>query len=339
MLETDILHVALEHLKGMVQAEIDITETSGVNGHHWDAEIDIAAGAAKGHFKVEVKGSVLPANLARWAEKLQAADTMLVAKYISNPAKALLEQQGINYLDMAGNCFIRNDQGIFWHVKGQIAPMYNGDTKHRAFNKNGIKLIYALLLNESLLNEPYRVIAEAANIAASTVGDILNDLQAGKFLVLLNQQQMKLVHKPELLSQWVTAFNQKLRPKLSRGKYRLPFENWKQLDLGSFALWGGEPAADLLTHYLSPGAWTLYTDLDRKALIRDLQLVPDAKGNLEVCSLFWKIENLGYAMPERKTVHPLLVYAELIGTGNDRNFETARKIYVQYLQDIIEQGH
>ena len=56
MLESDILHVALEHLKGMVQAEIEVMETSGVNGHRWDAEIDIAAGAAKGHFKVEVKG-------------------------------------------------------------------------------------------------------------------------------------------------------------------------------------------------------------------------------------------------------------------------------------------
>ncbi|MEZ4960428.1 MAG: type IV toxin-antitoxin system AbiEi family antitoxin [Saprospiraceae bacterium] len=339
MLETDILHAAIEQLEQMTQAKIEVETTSGVNGHHWDAEIDIATGAANGHFKVEVKGNVLPANLARWADKLLEANTLLVAKYISNPAKALLVQQGINYLDMAGNCFIRNDQGIFWHVKGQSAPTNDGITKHRAFNKNGIKLIYALLLNEGLLNEPYRVMAEAANIAASTVGDILNDLQAGKFLVQLNEQQMKLVNKEELLGQWVTAFNQKLRPKLSRGKYRLPFENWKQLDLGSFAYWGGEPAADLLTHYLSPGAWTLYTDLDRKALIRDLRLVSDPKGNLEVCSLFWNIEDNGYVMPDLKTVHPLLVYAELIGSGNDRNFETARKIYVQYLQDIIEQGN
>ncbi|TAK43027.1 MAG: hypothetical protein EPO28_06520 [Saprospiraceae bacterium] len=332
MKETEILQTATENLEKLTKTDIVVDSRDFSNGQHWDGTIEIKAGAATGNFKVEVKGNVLPAYIAHWMDKLKEEDTLLVAKYISNPAKALLEQQGINYLDTAGNCFIRNDKGLFWHVKGQTATAENGGTKHRAFNKNGIKLIYALLLNERLLNQPYRVIAEAANIAASTVGDILNDLQTGKLLVQLNQQQMNLVNKPELLSQWVTAFNQKLRPKLSRGKYRLTFENWKQLDLGSFAFWGGEPAADLLTHYLSPGTWTLYTGLDRKALLKDFQLIPDAKGNLEVCSLFWKIENTGYVVPDKKTVHPLLVYAELIGSGNDRNFETARKIYAQYLK-------
>ena len=96
MLESDILHKAIEQLEQRMQVQIEVETTSSVNGHRWDAEIDIQTGAVKNHFKVEVKGSVLPANLARWAEKLQVADALLVAKYISNPAKALLEQQGIN---------------------------------------------------------------------------------------------------------------------------------------------------------------------------------------------------------------------------------------------------
>ena len=242
-------------------------------------------------------------------------------------------------MDTAGNCFIRNDKGIFWHVVGQSNSEDSKVTKHRAFQKNGIKLIYALLLNEALLNEPYRVMAEAANIAASTVGDILTDLQAAKFLVQINDREMKLVNKPELLSQWVTAFNQKLRPKLLRGKFRLPFPSnqiqYFKLREGDY--WGGEPAADLLTNYLYPGNWTLFSEKDRKSLITDYRLIPDPKnGNIEVYSPFWKGTDERFVIKERQVVSPLLVYAELIGSGNDRNFETARKIYVQYLQDIIE---
>jgi hypothetical protein len=337
MLQTDILHTAIENLERMTKAQIEIETTSINNGHAWDAQLDIRAGTATGSFRVEVKANVLPSNIARLLDKLKMEESILVAKYISNPAKTLLETQGINYLDTAGNCFIRNDKGIFWNVKGQTATAENGEAKHRAFNKNGIKLIYALLLNESLLNEPYRVIANQANVSVSTVGDILKDLQAAKFLLKVNENKKMLTNKPELLSQWVTAFNQKLKPKLLRGRYRLGGKNWQQLDLGRFAYWSGEPAAGLLTHYLQPGAWVLYTDLDRKALLKDLQLLPDAKaGNVEVCSPFWKVENTAFVVPAMKTVHPLLVYAELIGSGNDRNFETARKIYAQYLKNIIE---
>jgi hypothetical protein len=159
------------------------------------------------------------------------------------------------------------------------------------------------------------------------------------YLVQVNEKKLTLANRKKLLSQWVTAFNQKLRPTLSRGKFRLSLEGWKQLKLDEFSFWGGEPAADLLTSFLSPGKWTIYSDLERSSLISALRVVPDANGNLEVLSPFWNVQNSDLALPEKKTVHPLLVYAELIGDGNDRNFEAAQKIYAQYLQDIFEQDN
>jgi len=337
MLESDILLIAIENLEKLTQVPVKIVIPQSSNGHHWDALIIIQAGTAESRFQVEVKENVSPSTLARWVDKLKEAETLLVAKYISNPAKELLEKQGINYLDTSGNCFIRNDSGIFWHIKGQGGMAKNGEIKHRAFHKNGIKLIYALLLNEELLNERYRVIASVADIAISTVGDILTDLQAAKFLVKVNEKKMALVNKTKLLEQWVTAFNQKIKPKLVRGRYRLGRQNWQQLDLGNLSFWGGEPAADLLTNYLYPGVWTLYSNLDRKNLIEKLQLLPDEReGNVTVYKPFWKIENKDFVLPELKTVHPLLVYADLIGSDNDRNIETAKKIYEQYLKNLIE---
>ncbi|MBK6997588.1 MAG: hypothetical protein IPH31_22860 [Lewinellaceae bacterium] len=297
----------------------------------------IIVGANKSSFKVEVKENVLPSGLLRWVNRLNEAQSLLVAKYISNPAKELLEKRGSSYLDTSGNCFIRNDSGIFWHIKGRGERTKNGEIKHRAFQKNGIKLIYALLLNEALLNKRYREIASVADISISTVGDILTDLQAPKFLVKVNEKKLALINKTELLSQWVTAFNQKLKPKLLRGRFRLRTPIGSQMEIGDQSFWGAEPAADLLTNNLYPSAWTLYSNLDRKSLIKEFQLIPDEdKGNVTVYSLFWKVENKDFVLPELKTVHPLLVYADLIGSGNDRNFETAKKIYERYLKNLID---
>jgi hypothetical protein len=339
MLETDILHAAVESLEKLTKADIHIAKAAGMNGHRWDALIDIRVGAVSGSFKVEVKQNVLPAMLPRIMDKLLEENGLLIAKYISSEGKALLENQGINYLDIAGNCFIRNDSGIFWQIKGEKAPEAFREIKHKAFNRNGIKLIYALLLEEGLVNETYQTMATVAGISKSTVGSVLEDLAAEKFIYQLNESQKLMTNRRELLSQWVTAFHQKLKPKLFRGRYRFAKEgdNWKNLDLGEEAFWGGEPAAALLTHYLQPGAWTVYTNLDRKALTKDLHLVPDPnQGNVEIYSLFWDKQEAPFVNEHLKTVSPLLVYADLTGSGNDRNLETAKRIYEQYLQNLIE---
>jgi hypothetical protein len=169
MTESDILYTAVENLEELTPMQIEIVTPLNPNGH-WDVQLHIRTGTSKSCFKVEVKENVLPSSLPRWVDRLHKSGTLLIAKYISNPAKELLEKQGINYLDISGNCFIRNGGGnIFLHIKGQRETAKNGEIKHRAFQKNGIKLIYALLLNEELLNKTHREISSVAGISSSTV--------------------------------------------------------------------------------------------------------------------------------------------------------------------------
>lgn len=344
MAEREIMHLALEQLEKLTGASTNIEQLTAGNGHYRNARVVIRAGAAMGNFKVVTKREILPANLGPLTDILTNQEALLIAGYISKPAKALLEQRGINYLDVAGNCHIRHADGIFLFIKGQPQPNGVKAIKHKAFNKNGIKLIYALLLNDRLVNEPYRTMAGIAGISMSTIGGVLKDLEEEKYLYQLNEKEKILMNKRELLSQWVTAFNQRLKPKLIQGKYRFgrkpDRENWKQIDLGDFAFWGGEPAASLLTRHLSPGAWMLYTNLDRRALLKDLYLVPSPEdGNVEVRSLFWNPEDEMFTSTKYRTVTPLLVYADLIGSGNDRNLETAKRIYEQFLKNSIESNH
>jgi len=95
---------------------------------------------------------------------------------------------------------------------------------------------------------------------------------------------------------------------------------------------GGEPAAAVLTKFLYPEKITVYGRPDFKKLARVVeQPVRDNKGNFELLEPFWNFET-----EELDEVHricpPLLVYADLMATGDARNVEVANIIREQYLR-------
>jgi hypothetical protein len=94
--------------------------------------------------------------------------------------------------------------------------------------------------------------------------------------------------------------------------------------------WGGEPAGDILTDYLHPGELTMYTTETKAELMKNYKLIPDNNGNIKIYQRFW--ENA----TEANTVPPLLVYTDLINAGDRRSFDTAQKIYNDYLQNQFE---
>ncbi len=331
MLESDILYNAVENLKKSIKLPVYLLDS---NQKSVDAILNIGS---EGKYLVEVKREVHKSNLPNILAQLSNLRDLplLVAKTISKSTKEILFRKNISYLDMAGNCFIQNEDGLYIQIDGRKNTLTNR-RKHKAFNKNGIKLIYALLLNERLINQSYSDMAEAADISKSTVGSILGDLQERGFLLKINAKKRKLSNKVDLLSEWVKSYNEKLKPTLIRGRYRLlpnQLQNWKKLDLEQDIFWGGEPAADILTNYLSPGEWTIYSNVGKNLLLKNLGLVPDPKnGNVIVYSIFWNpISSLSLNIENSKIVNPLLVYADLLATNDSRNFETANKIYEQYL--------
>lgn len=341
MLNSDILYTAADNLERLTGSTLKIDFRPSSPDAGWDGTITIQKNTLSAKLKVEIKKDVHLSNLRVILDQLQQEkDGILIARYISVPGKKVFEENHINYLEVSGNCHIETSNGIFFHIKGEKQREDEKEAKHVAFNKNGIKLIYALLLEEQLINEPYRQMADMANISLSTVGGILKDLRKENYILQIDEEKKKLHNKNELLSHWITAFNQKLKPKLFRGRYRFgqdfPQNSWKGLDLGNFAFWGGEPAADYYTNFLYPEVWTIYTNLDKRSIIKDLQLRPDPNGMIEVYELFWKLESGLYVEANYKAVNPLLTYAELLGTKEGRNLEVAHRIYETYLKNIIE---
>ncbi len=64
------------------------------------------------------------------------------------------------------------------------------------------------------------------------------------------------------------------------------------------------------------------------------RLKKDPNGNIELLATFWNFE---YQWQFKKLVPPLLIYADLMATANDRNIETAKIIYDEFLAQLIEQ--
>ena len=93
-------------------------------------------------------------------------------------------------------------------------------------------------------------------------------------------------------------------------------------------------AAAKLTKYLRPERATIYTRDKPGQLLLTNRLKRDPDGDVEILEAFWQID---YDWPHPGLVPPLLIYADLLATGEARNIETARMIYERELAGLIRE--
>jgi hypothetical protein len=257
---------------------------------------------------------------------------LVLANDILPKIKSNFKDTGINYIDGAGNAFIKN-KNIFVFIEGRKKNEMAKDLKAKPFSKAGLKIIFHLFINEHLLNATIRQIAGATGTSLDSVHKTINGLKQLNYLMALKKDSLTWHNKKDLFEKWITEYENRLKPGLSIGNFRFVKEQdffaWKKMALSNeITQWGGEPAAELLTGYLKPEILTLYTAETKGDLIRNYRILPDANGYIRVYQKFWKLET-----KKEKTTPPLLVYTDLINTGNNRNSETAQKIYERFLQD------
>ena len=105
---------------------------------------------------------------------------------------------------------------------------------------------------------------------------------------------------------------------------------WETAEPGTFGgCWGGEVAAARLFGDLVPKTVTIYLPEERKAFLAKHRLRADPRGPIEVLDTFWNFPQEP-AAPEG-IAPPLLVYADLLGIGDPRTLEEARRIHDQCL--------
>lgn len=103
---------------------------------------------------------------------------------------------------------------------------------------------------------------------------------------------------------------------------------WKNIALPKGMSWGGEPAANLTDGYLQPGIFDIYTEIPAAHLIRTGVVKQDANGEIHLYNKFWNWET------DNRTVPAILIYADLMGSGNSRCLEAAQRMLKNELKDF-----
>ena len=298
-----------------------------------DAILEIASE----EFAIEIKPEITKGNkgivLAQLKEVSRENNLpiILITKYIPGEIAKEYVAEGVCYLDVAGNCNIRQKK-LMLLIEGKKIERMAKINQPRAFQEAGIKLVFQFLVDPEKTQLPYRELAGMANISLGSVGTIMQELIDLNF-ILKTKHTKKLKNTKDLLNRWITAYHDVLRPRLLKKEMRFvkpdSYNKWKDINLNLISghvYWGGEPGANLLTGYLHPGTFTIYTDQNWH-IFKDIDLVPDENGKVQVLDIFWNPDAI-------LGVPPLLIYADLMSSGSDRNIETAIMIFNNELQYI-----
>ncbi len=342
--EKDMLDQAMEALRQAAGLDIEVAQYEPTAMQvRADAYINITYNNNNYEFVVEVKNIDRFATIAQVKQELEDFNKapLLIAPKLTEAAADNCKELGLNFIDLAGNAYI-NTPDFFILIKGQKLDQHQNNPMNyfkgnKALTPTNLRMVFALLCNPEMLNAPYREIAKVAGIALGAVGWGFNDL-AARALTLGDgkKNDRVIIQQEKLIQEWVTNYPIKLRPKLNPRRFKANnLDWWKHLDVRNYAAqWGGEVAADILTHYLKPNFFTLYLhgkDLKKNMnkLIVENRLVPDPKGNIELLEAFWDFDAADLLL---ETVPTLLVYADLIASNDPRNLETAKMIYEKLIQ-------
>ena len=291
-----------------------------------DARLRLRFGGTDVEYLVEIKRHLHPATLgAALAQLARYPDRrLLVTEYITPPMAEQLRERGVEFIDTAGNAWLDRPPMLVW-VKGQRPAVIPAQTHRqgRAFQTTGLQVMFVLLCRPETANLPYREIAMLAGVAHGTVGWVMPELIRLGYVVEVNKKR-RVVNGERMLKQWVDAYLQRMRPKLLLGRYAANLLDWThQLAADKYALkWGGEVAAFHINHFMTAGAATFYGDKVPTQLLIDLKLRPDPDGNVEILKRFWTFDDARPGL-----VPDILIYADLLASGDARCLEAAQQLY------------
>ncbi len=293
----------------------------------FDGQLEITINHQKLYFNTDIKNNISKVQLYKILKKNTFFDNFLVvANQIYPSVKQKLQKNNISYLEGNGNIYL-NASNLFIYVNDNSNKIIPSQKVNRAFSKTGLKVIFQFLLKPQLINEPQRNIAKISNVALGSIPPIIKGLLDLNYILRLNKNKYIIDNYEFLLDKWAVEFEQRLKPKLFRQRFKFlnKNENWSAIKWSTpKTVWGGEAAGDIVTNYLRPEKLSLYSNETLRELMTNYLLTPDKKGNIEVYNMFWDNNLYNYA--------PLpLIYTDLMNTTDKRCIKTAKIILNEHL--------
>lgn len=291
-------------------------------------------------YHVELKRWAQHANIGSLMAQLSkvAEPALLVADYINPNMANRLREADIQFIDVSGNAYLRAEN-LYIFIKGnRLASGISAPKKTtRAFNTSGLKLIFSFLMAPDLVGETYRNIAAATNVSLGTIGWVLNDLKERGYVQDGRKGRPRELKSPlDLLDRWVEAYPERLLPELDLGLFRTQSQfPWKDIQPSEFGgCWGGEVGASLLDHYLSPAQGLIYLPKSRlkelavkHRLRKGDENESERSDTVRVCEKFWLRGPAASHQDHREAAPDILIYADLLASGDPRNLEAAERLY------------
>lgn len=269
--------------------------------------------------------------------KYRHGGAVLVTCSLSNAMAEQCRALNIQFLDTAGNCFL-NQTGMFVFVSGRKETTLAQAATTRGLTPAVLRVVFAVLTDPLILESNVRHIADTAAISHGAAANALLMLQETGLIGKAASGRRILLLPERWLSAWTEGYLGRLRPKLETYRMSSSFPLASLIEQVSPALrevvLGGEAAAAYFQPGLKPGALTLYVDLKNPRVMRDLvpslKLRRDPNGNVELVEMFWNTQEL----PSFPTVPDALIYADLIGTADERSIDTAATVKKRILNHV-----
>ena len=256
-----------------------------------------------------------------------AGSRIIAAPRISAGLGAQLRQQGIFYIDTAGNAFLdlpgyrlqvegrTEHSDDFWQRQTQIST---------AFTPAGLRVLFALLVSEQSREASQRELAEAAGVSVGTTSLTIRALE-GQRLILRDAGEVHLLDEERLRDLWIDHYIVRLAPKLRTRRFAGPPPHWWLEEAGEWSAGGtlgGETGLEQVGTDLVARETVLYGTPPWLDLVRLGRLIPDDQGNVVLREQFWGPTLLSDA----RVVPGLLLEADARAAADPRVQETAARL-------------
>ncbi len=244
---------------------------------------------------------------------------LLLGPHTSSRGSAVLRNAGIHHIDGAGNAWLRLP-GVVVDIRGRPSPRPaspRGSSQAHLFSPSRASVVCALSSWPELVEAPVRTIAASARVSVGLAQDTLKMLEAAGHLTTWPTRGLERI--PQLIDRWAAAFPAALgSPARTRG-YHAESLDVEAADAGVVRLSGEATAPGI--RGLSA---VVYTDESSIRLAMRNRWRTDREPNIFVRSLFWREPDEADASSLMGVAPPLVVYADLLASGEGRQRETAR---------------
>lgn len=347
--DQEVLQACQAHLRALqpvkkVEAKYQMVRRGR---HELDAQLVLDTEVGRLTYFYEIKrGLSLPRLehlLLQLRQYSQAkARPLILTDYLPARLADRLVEAGVNFVDAAGNVYLESPGKLYIRIQGARVKGLRETTMGRLSQPSGLRVLFVLLAEPRAVSMPYRELAEASGVALGSIAWIVRELREKGYLQQKGRDKWFLTRKRELFDFWLGGYGDLLRPKLVVGRFQPPerdmdqtlakFQKEAEAMRITWALAGGF-AADALTHHFRGDELGLFVSEWSPELARGLRWLPSSEGPVTVLRQFSPL--VVFRSKDLPVAHPLLVYAELVLQGRERELEAAKLLHDRYIAPLV----